>query len=64
MPEYQVKFKVRTGNLLPPYFIEGVEVYDAATGHLAIEAAKAEWQAKASIDTDEYSLQVTEVTKL
>jgi hypothetical protein len=67
MSEYQIKMRVPTYNLLPPYHISGIEVYEADTAKRAIEMAKAEFREAISTNADvpdDLKLEIVEVMKL
>lgn len=64
MAEYQIKLKIITGSLLPPYAFQGIEIVEAKTAKEAIEKAKAEYAAKVGLYAEEYPLLIEEVTKL
>jgi len=63
MTEYQLKLRVYTGNLLPPYYVDATEVYEAPDAQTAIAKAKIEYEQR-MVDAEEYPLIVREVTKL
>lgn len=64
MAEYKLKLKVYTGNIIPPWWFESFEVYEASSAQEAIKKAKNQYFLEAPFDTEEYPLVVEDVEKL
>lgn len=65
MSEYQIKAKVITGNLLPPYAIRQAVVIQANNATEAVEKAKAQYVKEIGyLDAEDYPLEIEEITKL
>lgn len=67
MAEYFIKFRIPTGRLLPPYILEGSEVYEAESAKEAIEKALEEYKKGlrgVGADYDDHPLNIEDVRKI